>query len=454
MRRNTDRLRSLQSVALDILREAHGSLQFDDILDEVSRRRSLAVRDPRKALKNAIGQVELIQATQDGHYAYVPNVLAGASFRLPLAAADIKTGRLRVGPEIVAALWPGKYYSVDHASPIIGLSDGQTVSPAIRAVSSFTYELLLPKEFGEWVKKLRRDAFDALVLRCQDGNSGRFTLEHVQTVEVGLVAIRNAHVLEIAQNLFLHTKSVRTEALALRLLARGAYHGEPQPDPLAKLLFDMDGRFCIGNGLNVDYRPDLTPALRRLLAARLSYDRAEADLVQNALAKPLPLYHGLRRSPAQGKKSRATAGRRVCYRFKVRLQWDRRVWRIIEILDHQTLVDLHYAIQDAFNWDNDHMYSFFLSGRAWDGLTEIAGPFDLDREDSPVADEVEIADLELQLNQEFLYLFDYGDELRHEVELVEVLPVPEAGTFPRVVEQHGEAPPQYPMWYDDDEEEE
>ncbi len=49
------------------------------------------------------------------------------------------------------------------------------------------------------------------------------------------------------------------------------------------------------------------------------------------------------------------------YRFRVELEWREEVWRNIEIRGDQTLNDLHYAIQAAFNWDDDHLYAFFLS---------------------------------------------------------------------------------------------
>ena len=39
--------------------------------------------------------------------------------------------------------------------------------------------------------------------------------------------------------------------------------------------------------------------------------------------------------------------------FKVKLKYDKRVWRKIEILGSQTLDDLHMAIQEAFNFDAD-----------------------------------------------------------------------------------------------------
>lgn len=62
------------------------------------------------------------------------------------------------------------------------------------------------------------------------------------------------------------------------------------------------------------------------------------------------------------------------YTFHVTLPGLGRVWRKVELTADQTLEDLHYAIQDAYNWDSDHLYSFFMSGKAWDESTEFCLP--------------------------------------------------------------------------------
>jgi hypothetical protein len=48
------------------------------------------------------------------------------------------------------------------------------------------------------------------------------------------------------------------------------------------------------------------------------------------------------------------------------------IQREIEIASNHTLGDLGFAILKAFNFDSDHLFSFFLSGRAWDKKTEYA----------------------------------------------------------------------------------
>ncbi|RME44529.1 MAG: plasmid pRiA4b ORF-3 family protein [Chloroflexi bacterium] len=156
----------------------------------------------------------------------------------------------------------------------------------------------------------------------------------------------------------------------------------------------------------------------------------------SARATPPPMPAAPTPAPA------AQPGALETYTFKVTYLEKPNVWRVIEIAGDQTLDDLHYAIQAAVNFDADHLYSFFMSGRAWDDATEYASPYAEGRS----AAGVKIRDLGLRLKQRFLYLFDYGDEHRFEVQLLAVNPDAPKGKYPRVVERHGRNPEQYPEW--------
>jgi hypothetical protein len=139
----------------------------------------------------------------------------------------------------------------------------------------------------------------------------------------------------------------------------------------------------------------------------------------------------------------AKPGAVLTYTFKVTYQRKRSVWQLIEIAENQTLDDLHYAILSAVDFDSDHLYSFYMSGRAWDSSTEYASPY----ADGPSATQVQIGDLSLRMKQKFLYLFDYGDEHRFDVQLVGVNPeAAKKDRYPRIVESHGKAPRQYGGW--------
>jgi hypothetical protein len=62
------------------------------------------------------------------------------------------------------------------------------------------------------------------------------------------------------------------------------------------------------------------------------------------------------------------------YTLHVSVPGTGRVWRKIEISANQTLEDLHWAIQDAYDFAADHLYSFFMSNQAWDPSSEYSLP--------------------------------------------------------------------------------
>ena len=135
------------------------------------------------------------------------------------------------------------------------------------------------------------------------------------------------------------------------------------------------------------------------------------------------------------------------------------IWREIEVAANQTLADLGNAIPLAFDFDDPHLWAFFLSGKPWDRATEYAlqSEADLAGGRRPrTAGRVQIREVPFPGatgKKEFLFLFDYGDEWHFGVKLRRVTEQVEPGAqYPRLVARQGEAPPQYPD--PDDEEEE
>lgn len=244
------------------------------------------------------------------------------------------------------------------------------------------------------------------------------------------------------------------------MLASGVYHGRPAPDPLGLVLFEPPGQFFIEGAFVITYRPEITPAMHRIFADRITLEASDRllDLERLLGLGAAASYEDLdleddEDNPDESAPYPEPRPPTALLSLTVRLAWEKKVWRRIEILDNQTFEDLHEAIQKAFGWGNDHLYAFYLSGKRWDRLTEISGaPFfaGWDEVERPTAREVLLGDAAFAKGQRFLYLFDFGDELEHELQLTAVLPVPADGTFPRIVETRGDAPPQYPSWVGDD----
>ena len=190
------------------------------------------------------------------------------------------------------------------------------------------------------------------------------------------------------------------------------------------------------------------------------------------------------------------------YNFHVSLPGTGRVWRKIEMLAEQSLQDLHHAILRSYGWGGDHLYSFFMSGEAWDreseyrlpeGVDPWGKPYDFDEEEEELpeltpeereaslrkiyGDEMTLEEMEadikafweefiteeekrgpgdvrtttleslgLEIGKTFLYLFDYGDEWRFKVRVHAIdLNAPE-DEYPKEVQSVGQATSQYPDW--------
>ncbi len=117
------------------------------------------------------------------------------------------------------------------------------------------------------------------------------------------------------------------------------------------------------------------------------------------------------------------------------------IWyRMIEIDFRSDLEALHLAIQDAIDFDNDHLYEFFVANSIH---SHDKKRFD---EDNQGLWEYSVDDLfPLPKHKKLFYLFDYGDSWYFRITKSRKKPKQnEAGiNYPRVVEQVGKNPEQY-----------
>ncbi len=127
------------------------------------------------------------------------------------------------------------------------------------------------------------------------------------------------------------------------------------------------------------------------------------------------------------------------YVFKVSL--NKNAWRRIRMSSLQTLQHLHSAIQDAYDFDDDHLFAFFMDGKAWSKNAYW------DKRDgrNPSANQAILSKIGLEQGNKFLYLFDFGDEWRFDVQLEKVLVLDKPLKKAEIIEKKGEDPIQYPV---------
>lgn len=96
------------------------------------------------------------------------------------------------------------------------------------------------------------------------------------------------------------------------------------------------------------------------------------------------------------------------------------IWRRIQVRDDITLHDLHKVIQKLMDWEDSHLHGFdvkndFYGMPGEDGLNEK---------------KFRLKDLNLNKKSKFLYIYDFGDNWKHEVLLEDILPMDASVKYP------------------------
>lgn len=97
--------------------------------------------------------------------------------------------------------------------------------------------------------------------------------------------------------------------------------------------------------------------------------------------------------------------RMIEYQLKVEFEWNKKIYRIINICGNNSLNDLSDIILESFNFDKDHLYLFNMDNKKY---SENNYSFLADSKEKSTG--VAIDSLNLSEKQKFLYLYDFGDE--------------------------------------------
>ncbi len=124
--------------------------------------------------------------------------------------------------------------------------------------------------------------------------------------------------------------------------------------------------------------------------------------------------------------------------------------RLIEIKSNASFLELHKAIQRAVDFDDDHLFEFFIGRHSRNRAYAIGGEPNWDTFNPvKIYQQVHLSSvLPLPTNMKLFYLFDFGDnwlfqitKTRHKDK------APQPGIiYPRVIEAKGKNPEQYPDW--------
>jgi hypothetical protein len=119
---------------------------------------------------------------------------------------------------------------------------------------------------------------------------------------------------------------------------------------------------------------------------------------------------------------------------------------VFEIDTSSTLNDVHHAIQKALDFDDDHLYEFYTA------RTNRSRPEQTFNDENEGIYKMKLEKLyPLPQGRHLFYLFDYGDNWLFKISKMrtnEQPPVPGV-QYPRLIQEIGEKPEQYPAWEDE-----
>lgn len=138
--------------------------------------------------------------------------------------------------------------------------------------------------------------------------------------------------------------------------------------------------------------------------------------------------------------------KRGVYTFKVYLKHAKKIWRRIQLSGDFTMYSLHLAILEAYGFDNDHLYAFFLDAKMYSSAQRLDDP---DRGGTgPFSTEYAIEELDFSINTKIAYVFDFGDRWEFELIVEDINADGKEMKHYVIIESKGESPEQYPD-YDD-----
>ena len=125
------------------------------------------------------------------------------------------------------------------------------------------------------------------------------------------------------------------------------------------------------------------------------------------------------------------------YQFHV---WIRQIspmiWRRLLVRSDSSVADLHYTLQIAFGWSDDHLNLFHIHGQDYGVYHDGGVSF------SKNPNLVKLSDFQFRKNERFTYEYDFGDWWEHTVRLEERLPLDKDKTYPRCIGGQRRAPPE------------
>ena len=119
------------------------------------------------------------------------------------------------------------------------------------------------------------------------------------------------------------------------------------------------------------------------------------------------------------------------------------IWRDIIVPSNLTLEDLHYVIQAAMGWNNDHLHHFIADNILYADINHHNNPYHENTGNELNESSYTISQLLPEEKTSILYEYDLSDSWLHKIELRRILPAHDVYAIkPHCVKGKGACPPE------------
>ena len=113
------------------------------------------------------------------------------------------------------------------------------------------------------------------------------------------------------------------------------------------------------------------------------------------------------------------------------------IWRRVELSSQTTLKQFHRILQIAMGWENYHLHEFRVGTKRYG----VPDPDYDDPGDVIVEARIPLYEVLPLAGAQICYVYDFGDNWRHRIELEEIVPAQPEGEYPRVTDGARSCPP-------------
>jgi hypothetical protein len=112
------------------------------------------------------------------------------------------------------------------------------------------------------------------------------------------------------------------------------------------------------------------------------------------------------------------------------------IWRRLLVSGECTITDLHYILQIAMGWADDHLNRFRIYGIEYGVYHERGIVF------SHNPDKIRLSDFQFRINEKFIYEYDFTDQWRHQIRVENILDFDPRKDYPLCIGGNWACPPE------------